>query len=36
MKDEEKEESHLWGFFKGGAEWFALFLCPLFILFTLR
>ncbi|CBK67466.1 hypothetical protein BXY_24010 [Bacteroides xylanisolvens XB1A] len=20
MKDEEKEESHLWGFFKGGAE----------------
>ena len=28
MKDEEKEESHLWGFFKGGAELFALFFVP--------
>ena len=28
MKDEEKEESHLWGFFKCGAERFALFLYP--------
>ena len=35
MKDEEKEESHLWGFFKGGAELFALFLfyAPLFYFF---
>ena len=26
--NDEKEESHLWGFFNGGAELFALFLYP--------